>query len=85
MLTEAGLGRELFSHHRFDPLPTQRVPFELFCDMHFWLTDPKIFLNAPLAPIFYTNYEGGANYELFGVFFQIIACGAEYLTKPRFF
>ena len=32
-------------------------PFVLFWDIHFWLTDPKIFLKAPLAPI-YTNFKG---------------------------
>ena len=42
---------------RICPLPTQRSPFVLFSDIHFWLTDLKIFLKAPLAPI-YTNYEG---------------------------
>ena len=43
----------------FDPLPTQRVPppFDTFSEIHFWPTDPKIFLKAPLAPI-YTNFEG---------------------------
>ena len=33
-------------------------PFELFSDIQFWLTDPKIFLKALLAPI-YTNFKGG--------------------------
>ena len=32
--------------------------FDTFSDIHFWPTDPKIFLKAPLAPI-YTNFEGG--------------------------
>ena len=34
-------------------------PFELYWDIHFWLTDPKIFLMAPLAPI-YTKFKRGA-------------------------
>ena len=43
----------------FDPLPTQRVPppFDTFSEIHFWPTDPKIFLKAPLAPI-YAIFEG---------------------------
>ena len=28
-----------------------------FSEIHFWRIDPKIFLKAPLAPI-YTNFEG---------------------------
>ena len=32
-------------------------PFVLFWDIHFWLTNLKIFLKSPLAPI-YTNFEG---------------------------
>ena len=30
---------------------------DTFSEIHFWPTDPKIFLKAPLAPI-YTNFEG---------------------------
>ena len=41
----------------FDPLPTQRVPFDIFSEIHFWPTDPNIFLKAPSAPI-YANFEG---------------------------
>ena len=33
------------------------APFDTFSEIHFWPTDPKIFLKAPLAPI-YTNFEG---------------------------
>ena len=33
------------------------TPFDTFLEIHFWPTDPKIFLKAPLAPI-YTNFEG---------------------------
>ena len=32
-------------------------PFDTFSEIHFWPTDPKIFLKAPLAPI-YTKSEG---------------------------
>ena len=32
-------------------------PFDTFSEIHFWPTDPKIFIKAPLAPI-YTNFEG---------------------------
>ena len=52
-----GGGRTPFSQG-FDPLPTQRVPpLILFQKSLFWPTDPKIFLKAPLAPI-YTNFVG---------------------------
>ena len=32
--------------HTVEP---KSLPFELICDIHFWLTDPKIFL-VPLCP-----------------------------------
>ena len=32
-------------------------PFDTFSEIQLWPTDPKIFLKAPLAPI-YTNFEG---------------------------
>ena len=38
----------------FDP---KGPPFDTFSEIFFWLTDPKIFLKAPLAPI-YTKFEG---------------------------
>ena len=40
-------------------LPTQRVPLCTILNIHFWLTDLKTFLKAPLAPT-YTNFEEGA-------------------------
>ena len=46
----------------FDPLPTERVPFELFSDIHFWQTDLKYFLKAHSTPI-YANFEGGTRAE----------------------
>ena len=44
------------------PADPKGPPFELFWDIHFWQTDPKIFLKAPSAPI-NTNFEGGARAE----------------------
>ena len=43
----------------FDPLPTQRVPLCTILRYPYLVTNRKIFLKAPLAPI-YTNFEGGA-------------------------
>ena len=40
-----------------------RYSFVLFSDINFWLIDLKIFLKAPLAPI-YTNFEGGDRAEI---------------------
>ena len=37
-------------------------PFLLFWNIHFWLSDPKTFLKAPLAPE-YTNFDGVARAE----------------------
>ena len=48
-----GGGGQTPSPQEFEPLPTQRY----FIRIHFWPTDPKIFLKTPLAPI-YTNFEG---------------------------
>ena len=69
------------------------APFDSFSEIHFWPTDPKIFLKAPI----YTNYEGErapqktrffcqnfskiAQKRLFWLFFQKFACGAENLAK----
>ena len=39
------------------PTDPKGPSFDTFAEIHFWLTDPKIFLKAPLAPI-YTNFEG---------------------------
>ena len=38
------------------PADPKGLPFDTFSEIHFWPTDPKIFLKAPLAPI-YTNFE----------------------------
>ena len=39
------------------PVDPKGPPFDTFSEIHFWQTDPKIFLKAPSAPI-YTNFEG---------------------------
>ena len=39
------------------PADPKGPPFDTFSEIHFWPTDPKIFLKAPLAPIC-TNFEG---------------------------
>ena len=70
--------------------------FDTFSEIHFWPTDPKMFLKAPMAPI-YTNSEGErapkkrdffvkifqkvAKNWLFWQFFQKLACGAENFAK----
>ena len=37
------------------PCRPKGSPFDTFSEIHFWPTDPKVFLKAPWAPI-YTNY-----------------------------
>ena len=39
------------------PADPKGPPFDTFSEIHFWPTHPKLFLKAPLAPI-YTNFEG---------------------------
>ena len=75
--------------------------FVLIWDVHFWLTHPKIFLKAPLAPIF-IYLRGSArrknavflvksfqkvpeNACFWPVFFSKLTCGAENLVKMRSF
>ena len=36
------------------PADPKGPPFDTFSEIHFWRTDPKIFLKAPI----YTNFEG---------------------------
>ena len=78
------------------PADPKGPPFDTFSEIHFWRTDPKIFLKAPSAPI-YTNFEGerapkktqffcqnfskSAQKRLFWLFFQKFACGAENFAK----
>ena len=51
-----GGGRSLHSGIR-PPADPKGPTFDTFSEIHFWPTDPKMFLKAPLAPI-YTNFEG---------------------------
>ena len=46
----------LFSGIR-PPADPKGPPFNTFSEIHFCPTDPKIFLKAPLTPM-YTNFEG---------------------------
>ena len=39
------------------PCRPKGSPFDTSSEIHFWPTDPKIFLKAPSAPI-YTSFEG---------------------------
>ena len=39
------------------PADPKGPPFDTFSEIHFWPTDPKYFLKAPMAPI-YTNFKG---------------------------
>ena len=39
------------------PPPLRESTFDTFSEIHFWPTDPKVFLKAPSAPV-YTNFEG---------------------------
>ena len=52
----AGGGRRPPSGIR-PPADPKGPPFDTFSEIHFLPTNPKIFLKAPLAPI-YTNFEG---------------------------
>ena len=51
-----GGGRFLYSGIR-PPADPKGPPFDTFSEIHFWPTEPKIFLKASLPPI-YTNFEG---------------------------
>ena len=77
------------------PADPKGPPFDTFSEIHFWPTDPKIFLKAPLAPI-YTNFEGERAPKnaiflskffkkcpktAFLTVFQKFACGADNLAK----
>ena len=52
-----GLGVRLPPSVIRPPADPKGHPFDTFSEIHFWPTDPKIFLKAPWAPI-YTNFEG---------------------------
>ena len=45
------------------PADPKGPPFGTFWEIHFWLTDSKLFLKAPLAPI-YKNFEGSARQKI---------------------
>ena len=75
----------------FDPLPTQRVPLLNYFEISILVTEPKIFLKVPLAPI-YTYLKGAARAEkarFLGqnfptIFWPVFAYGAKNLTKTVF-
>ena len=58
------------------PADPKGPPFDTFLEIHFWLTDPKIFLKAPLAPI-YTNFEGERAPKKTRFFCQIFSKSAQ--------
>ena len=72
------------------PFRPKGSPFDTFSESPFWLTDPKIFLKAPLAPI-YTNFEGKrapkknaiflSTFFVFLTVFSKICRGAKKLAK----
>ena len=54
---DLGVGADALLSGIRPPADLKGPPFDTFSEIHFWPTDPKIFLKAPLAPI-YTNFEG---------------------------
>ena len=52
------------------PADPKGPPFDTFSEIHFWPTDPKVFLRAPMAPI-YTNFEGERAPKKTRFFFKI--------------
>ena len=79
------------------PLTDPKGPsFEIFSDIQFWLTDPKVFLKTALASI-YTYFKGGALAKktrfskkclktlFWPVFVQSFACSVQILTKTGTF
>ena len=77
------------------PADPKGPPFDTSSKIHFWPTDPKIFLKVPSAPI-YTNFEGERapekndfpkNFQkvrknaFFALFFQNFDCSAENFAK----
>ena len=66
-----------FSLQGFYPLTNQRIPhLLLFYNIHFSRTKIKVFLKAPLAPI-YTDFERGARAKKSIFFCQIITKSAQ--------
>ena len=64
------------------PADPKGPPFDTFSEIHFWPTDPKIFLKAPLAPI-YTNFEGerAPKKRFFDCFFKNLPAAQKILPK----
>ena len=97
---EGGGGADAFPPGIRPPAYPKAPPFGTFQEIHFLPTDPKIFLNASLAPM-YTNFEGERapkkpNFLVkifqkvfkngfFDLFFQKFACGADNLAKTGTF
>ena len=62
------------------PCRPKGSPFDTFSEIHFWQTDPKIFLKAPSAPI-YTNFEGER--AAFWLFFSKICLRRRKFSQSR--
>ena len=58
------------------PADPKGPPFDPFSEIHFWRTDPKIFLKAPSAPI-YTNLRGSARQKKRNFFCQNFSKSAQ--------
>ena len=63
-------GRTPLSFRDSTPCRPKGSPFDTFSEIHFWPTDPKIFLKAHLAPI-YPNFEGEPAPKKNAIFCQI--------------
>ena len=64
--------------------PKGPPPPDTFSEIHFWPTDPKIFLKAPLAPI-YTNFEGERAPKKNAIFCQNFSKSAQKRLFDYFF
>ena len=67
-----GGGRISLALRDSTPCRPKGSPFDTISEIHFWPTDPKIFLKAPKNGVF-------------DLFFQKISCGAEHLAKTGSF
>ena len=65
------------------PADPKGPPFALFWDIHFWITDPKIFLKLPLASII-NNYEGEARAKKCNILVKMFEKGPEKLFPSKF-
>ena len=86
LFSGADLGGGGFGGFRKDPTPChpKGPPSGTFYEIHFWPTDPKIFLKPPLAPK-YTNFEGGACAKKTQIFCQIFPKSAQQRLFDLFF